>query len=255
MNTPPLCRVSGLRLAIGARVLVAELSLLVQAGERWAVLGPNGAGKSTLLQVLAGVRAPHAGEMALQGHAVRPHDALALAPRRALMLDRWSDPFAATVEDTVRTGRYRFGDNNGSARVIVAEALATFDLTALASHDVRTLSRGERQRVALATTLVQDTPLVLLDEPTAHQDPRHAALVLRALRAPALAARAIVASLHDVNAAAAFATHALLLDGHGGATAGSATALLTAERLSAIYRTPVDALPSADGTPRFALAL
>jgi iron complex transport system ATP-binding protein len=73
------------------------------------------------------------------------------------------------------------------------------------------LSRGERQRVAIATALAQDTPLVLLDEPTAHQDPRHQAWVVSYLAT--LRARALVASLHDINAAARFATHALLLSG------------------------------------------
>jgi iron complex transport system ATP-binding protein len=116
---------------------------------------------------------------------------------------------------------------------------------------VTSLSRGERQRVAIATALAQDTPLVLLDEPIAHQDPRHQGLVLdRLARAPR---RTLIASLHDMNAAARFATHALLLSGHGEWHAGTAADMLNARRLSALFETDVVTMPTPDGRTVFAI--
>jgi iron complex transport system ATP-binding protein len=237
-------------LAAGGRELVRDLSFAVNAGERWVLLGPNGAGKSTLLAALAGVRAPDAGHVRLGSDEVSRLSAAELAQRRALMTDRWLDPFAATVLDTVRTARYRFaaraGRDDAPAEHDVAQALAALDCAALATHDVRSLSRGERQRVALATALAQRTPLLLLDEPTAHQDPRHQALVLGALER--LNEVSMVASLHDMNAAAHFATHALLLSGRGTWRAGPAAEVLTAANLSELFDARVLAAQHEAGT-------
>ena len=216
------------------RVLVHALQWEVHAGERWAVLGPNGAGKSTLLAALAGVRRTEEGIILYSGAPLAALDVTAQATRRALVTDRWHDPFSASVMQTVLTARYRFGDD-GAAAAEASHALFLLDCAHLAAADVRTLSRGERQRVAIATALAQDTPVLLLDEPIAHQDPRHQALVLDALRAAA--GKTVVASLHDVNAALRFATHALLLTGRGEWSAGPAGEFLTAQRMSALFET------------------
>ncbi len=249
----PLVCLEGITLHGGARLLVRDLNLTVHAGERWAVLGPNGAGKSTLLAVIAGLRAPTVGTVHIDGRDVLHLQAHELAQQRALMTDRWTDPFAASVLDTVLTARYRFGEVDEDGRQQALHALAALDARALGERDVRTLSRGERQRVALATALVQDTPLVLLDEPTAHQDPRHQAVVLNVLCQMDQTARACVASVHDMNAAAAFATHALLLTGAGAWHAGPAPETLTEARLSQVFAVPIRAIPVGTGVV-FALA-
>jgi iron complex transport system ATP-binding protein len=239
--------VENLTLRGGGRELLRDLDLCVHAGERWAVLGPNGAGKSTLLAALAGVRAPVRGVVRVGGSDVQHASVSALARARALMTDRWIDPFSASVLDTVLTARYRFGAGDAGARSTASQWLAALDVAALEKRDVRELSRGERQRVALATALMQDTPLVLLDEPTAHQDPRHQALVLAVLGSPAVASRALMASLHDMNAAVAFATHALLLNGDGAWHAGPAVEVLTAERLSEVFAARIRSIPTEHG--------
>ena len=237
------CR--GLRLRAGERLLVDGLDLQVHPGSRWVVLGPNGAGKSTLLATLAGARLADGGELRLHGRPIEAWDAQTLAARRALLPDGWLDPFAATVLDTVLTARYRLGEADAQGGQVARGWLARFDCAGLAAHDVRSLSRGERQRVAIATTLTQEAPLLLLDEPIAHQDPRHQALVIDELGG--LSDRTLIASLHDLNAAARLATHALLLTGRGGWVAGPAADVLTAERLSALFDTPIDALTIAPG--------
>jgi iron complex transport system ATP-binding protein len=233
---PVECR--GLRLRAGSRRLVDALDLRIETGSRWVVLGPNGAGKSTLLATLAGARRPDDGAVWLDGRPIDEWDAQALAAQRALLPDGWLDPFAATVFDTVLTARFRLGEADQHGGRTAADWLDRFDCAPLCRRDVRSLSRGERQRVAIATALTQEAPLLLLDEPIAHQDPRHTALVIDQLAG--LAGHTLVASLHDLNAAARLATHALLLTGRGDWTAGPAGQVLTAERLSALFDTPIE---------------
>ncbi|MCE2969661.1 MAG: ABC transporter ATP-binding protein [Burkholderiales bacterium] len=235
-------------LRAGHRVLVRGLSFAVQPGERWAVLGPNGAGKSTLLAVLAGVRPPASGSVTLGARLLSDWPVQQLAEQRALVTDRWVDPFAASVLDTVLTARYRFDGRDAEGVTVGRESLALMDCAHLLDADVRWLSRGERQRVAVATALAQATPLVLLDEPIAHQDPRHQVLVLE--RLAQLDGRSLIASLHDLSAGARFATHALLLDGRGGWRAGPVAQTMTAENLTQLFDTPIAALPLA-GRPHY----
>jgi iron complex transport system ATP-binding protein len=235
MNHDLLC-LDRVRLRTPQRVLVESLSLSIASGERWALLGPNGAGKSTLLASIAGARAVDGGTVRFGGRDVSQLRADELARERALLADRWVDSFASTALDTVLTARHVFRDEADAAH-IARSWLARFDCVALAERDVRRLSRGERQRVAIATALAQDTPLILLDEPTAHQDPRHQALVISELSA--LPERALLASLHDLNAAARFASHALLLWGNGRTLAGPAADVLTPEALSQLFETPI----------------
>ncbi len=231
-----LAHLQAVSLRTPQRILVESLSMLIELGQRWAVLGPNGAGKSTLLAAIAGARRVDGGEVLFGDRPVGNLRADELASDRALLTDRWLDPFASTALDTVLTARFIFRDEAG-AESIAREWLRRLDCSALAERDVRRLSRGERQRVAIATALAQDTPLVLLDEPTAHQDPRHQALVIRELCA--LPQRALVASLHDLNAAVRFASHALLLWGDGRTLCGPSADVLTPAALSDLFQTPI----------------
>jgi iron complex transport system ATP-binding protein len=224
------CRRLTLRAA--DRLLVEDLSIRVLPAQRWVLIGPNGAGKSSLLAAMAGARMPQHGAVLVAGQPVTRWGVEPLAAQRALVNDRWFDPFAATVIDTVLTARFRFGGDQG-ARDVALTALAQMDCAGLAGRDVRGLSRGERQRVAIATALAQDTPILLLDEPTSHQDPAHQAWVLRQLAGRT--DRTVVAVLHDINAAARFATHVLLLSGAGWWQAGPRVEVLTPQTLSALF--------------------
>ena len=237
-GTPtPLLRLSDIALRAAGRTLVEHLDLEIRPGERWAVLGPNGAGKSTLLRVMAGARSPDGGEVRVDDVPIRRYAELDLARVRALVTDRWIDPFSSSVLETVLTARYVFGDEDEAGEHVARQLLAALDCAHLLQRDVRRLSRGERQRVAIATALAQATPTVLLDEPTAHQDPRHQAWVIDLLAT--LQDRALVATLHDINAAARFATHVLLIGGQGTHRAGSADEVLQDDALSELFQTSI----------------
>jgi iron complex transport system ATP-binding protein len=128
-------------------------------------------------------------------------------------------------------------DAPDAPETVARECLAAMDCAALADRDVRYLSRGERQRVAVATALAQQTALVLLDEPISHQDPRHQNQVLQALGQRA--GTTFIGALHDINAAARFSTHALLLHGDGRWLAGPSSTVLTRAHLSPLFETSI----------------
>jgi len=226
------------------RVLVADLTQSFAPGEMWCVAGPNGAGKTTLIAAMAGVSKTASNAISLDGRALSAWGASELARRRALMPQATHDAFSATVLDTVMLNRFPhltgWGWESDADRAAAHAALDMLGLAEFASRDVLWLSGGERQRVALAATLCQNAPLLLLDEPLAHLDVHHQIDCLEALRGwVGSKQRSVIFSCHDLNLARRFATHALLLDGAGHAHAGPVRDVLTPERAGAAFGYPL----------------
>ena len=240
-----------------ARRLFSGLGLRVGFGERWVVIGPNGSGKSSLLATLAGTFPVAAGVVRLDGRPLSEWPLPALADARAWSPQFWFDPFPSTVLETAALAhRRRRGWRFGGMEATDAQVSATLDrlgLGQLADADVRTLSGGERQRLALATALLQEAPLLLLDEPASHLDPAHQRLLLQVLREHAVAGGAVIASLHDLNLAWDLASHAVLLDGRGGARVGSREQVFDAHRLGSVFGVTIEAV-RVGGSMRFLMA-
>ncbi len=226
-----------LQIALGGRTLLDCLDWTVRRGEFWCVLGKNGVGKSSLLYALSGLLPHAAGRLLLAGEPIASLTAATLAKRRGLMLQHQADAFSHSVLDTVLIGRapYRISrawDDTADLDAAHA-ALARVGLGEKAGADITRLSGGERQRVALASLLAQDPDLMLMDEPTAHQDVAQQLSVMRLARDLATS-HAIVASCHDVNLAARFATHALVL-GEGQHWMGPVDEVMTADILAQAF--------------------
>jgi iron complex transport system ATP-binding protein len=236
--------VRDLAIRAGRRTLVEHLSLQVRPGELWAVLGANGAGKTLFLNTLAGLRPAAHGAIHLAGRPAAQWPAPEVAKRRAFLPQAFHDAFSASVLEVVLLGRHphmsRWGWEGEAERLMAIAALEAVEMQGLVDRDVVTLSGGERQRVAIAALLVQDAPLLLMDEPVAHLDLHHQIAILGHLAG--LAARdgkAVVLSLHDLNLAARFATHAMLYLGDGRVELGPIDEVMNDAALSGAFRYPV----------------
>ncbi len=215
------------------------LSLNVEGGQLWAVLGPNGAGKSALAKVLVGALRVTRGSASVCGHDLSNSTPQALAREVAWVPQTVPDDIAFTALEVVLMGRTPhlgpYGLPGTTDLLLSTGVLERLDISHLANRPLNELSGGERRRVFLARALAQAPRLLVLDEPTAFLDVRHqveALAVVAKMLSPALG---VVAVLHDVNVAARFATHGVLLKSGDVMAAGPIAQVLTEDRLSALY--------------------
>ena len=230
---------SGVTVSVPRRVLVSDLTVQFRAGMVLAILGRNGAGKSSLLHVLAGLRAPAAGEVRLRGRPIARWPRREFASQVGLLPQASEDPFPGSVLETVLVGRHPHIDfwqwEDEEDLRIARRCLGQMDLGGFEERDVGSLSGGERRRLAVAAVLAQEPQVCLLDEPVQQLDPRHELQVLELFRALADAGRTVVMSLHDAGLAARFADEALLLYGDGRWLHGTARDVLNEETIASLY--------------------
>ncbi|WBU37059.1 heme ABC transporter ATP-binding protein [Homoserinibacter sp. YIM 151385] len=233
----------------GGRVVLDGADLVLRPGELLAVVGPNGSGKSTLLEVLAGDRAPEAGEVLLDGMPLAGVAVPERARRRAVMTQHQRVAFAFRVREVVALARapWRGRPESAGDERAVAEGLARADAEHLAERAVTELSGGEGARVALARALAQESPTILLDEPTASLDLAHQEAVLGVLRAAARAGSAVLVVLHDLDAAAAYADRIAILSGGRIVADGPPAEALDETLLERVYGWPVRVAPEPSG--------
>ncbi len=247
-----LLTTTSLTVSVTGRTLVEDLGLTLAPGNRVAVLGPNGVGKTLTLHTLCGLRTPAAGGVALRGEDLRLLEPRERARRVGLLLQEQEDPFPTTVLETALMGRHAqlgvWQWETAEDEAVARKALDEMDLAGMADREAGTLSGGERRRLGLASLLVQDPDVLLLDEPLNHLDPSHQFAVLAVLERLAAEGKAIVASLHDPVLAARHFASALLLHGDGRWQYGPVTELLTAPTLSALYGVAFETYRSDDPT-------
>jgi iron complex transport system ATP-binding protein len=216
------------------------VSLQVAPGELLAIVGPNGSGKSTLLRVLGGAMRPWHGSVELHGQPLQGLQRRAIAREIATVAQENTVAFRFTVLEIVLMGRaphlgaFRFESRQDLE--IAQAALERFDLLPLAHRHIEELSGGERKRVFLARALTQQPRVMLLDEPTAFLDLKHVVGIFSRFRELATArGLAVVATLHDLNAAAAFADRVMLLKAGEVIGYGTPPEVLTESNLRSVY--------------------
>lgn len=232
--------VRGVRLAYGSREVLHGIDCSLAAGERVALLGPNGAGKSSLLRCIAGVARPTAGTVAIDGIPLDELSAASRARLIAVVPGQTVIAFPIAVEELVALGRipheHPLRGPRPADRAAIAAAIERVGIGDLLGRDVRQLSLGERQLVVLAMGIAQGARVLLLDEPTVHLDLRHQVAVMQLLVALAEEEGVTVLTVvHDVRLAAHFFPRLLLLDAGRLVADGPPDAVLTADRIRAVY--------------------
>lgn len=240
-TTPPtvpgtdmdLMVLQGLGLARRGKTVLDSVSLRLGAGECLGLIGPNGAGKSTLIRAALGLeRATGTSTLAALAPAARARHAAFLPQGREVA---WPVP----VRDLVALGRLphlaRGTALPAADRAAVDAVLDRLGLTAFATRPATELSGGETARVLLARALVQDTPLILADEPVAGLDPAHQIAVLRLLRGLADAGRGVLVTCHDLGLAARFCTRLAVVHQGRIVADGPPAAVLTPALLAGVF--------------------
>jgi len=240
----------------GPEPVLRGVDFAVRAGELWAVLGPNGTGKSTLLRGVLGLLPWTRGAVRLLGRERPAWDTRALARRVAWVPQGFEPAEGFSGLELVLMGRSPhlglWGLSSERDVALARAALEELGVGHLADRSGEAMSGGERRMVLLARGLVQEPSLLLLDEPTAFLDVAHQVGALNRVRARVEAGLGAVAVLHDVNLAAAFATHALLLRDGQVLAQGPVDTVLERERLEALYGLPLEMAQAPSGARLFA---
>jgi iron complex transport system ATP-binding protein len=233
--------------------IVRDVSFALPPGTWTGLLGPNGSGKTTLLRALGG-HVPFEGAITLDGQPLQAWTARECAQQLAFVRQAPSLTFDFTVRELVALGRSPhtgwFGGPARSAHDAIHDALQAVDLEGFADRSVLSLSGGERQRAFLAQALVQDTPLLLLDEPTAHLDVRYQFRFLDRVRSLVSDGRTVLAVFHDLEQAARYAERLLLLRDGRLVADGPPVEVLTPRRIGAVFQMDADVRSDPQGDLR-----
>ncbi len=241
----PAVRLDAVSAAYGSRPALTDVSLTVAPGGFLALTDPNGSGKTTLIRLVLGFLAPARGRVGLLGDTVGDLSVRERARRVAWVPQDEPSREDVPILDYVLYGRYAHhrtleGDRPGEV-ALARSLLASVGLAGRESDGLLSISGGERQRATLARALVQATPVLLLDEPTAHLDIAHQLDILDRVRALARERRVtVIAALHDLNLAARFADRIVVLS-HGRVTAdGPPASVLSEELLARVWGVSAD---------------
>lgn len=239
--TPRPSRLHAADVTIGydRRVISEGLDVRIPDGSFTVIVGPNACGKSTLLRSLARLLKPAYGQVLLDGGSIARMPAKTLAKEVGLLPQTSLAPDGIVVADLVSRGRY---PHQGLIRQwsaqdarAVAEALDATNTTELSTRLVDELSGGQRQRVWVAMALAQETPIVLLDEPTTFLDIAHQIELLELFRRLHHEGRTLVAVLHDLNHAARYATHIIAMKDGQVVAEGPPKQIVTAEMVREVF--------------------
>jgi iron complex transport system ATP-binding protein len=243
-EAPPLSLTSPLQaeklcVSYGRRPVLSELDIAFPREQVTAIVGPNGCGKSTLLSALARLHTPQAGRITLERRDIRSYGARELARALALLPQNVTAPEGLTAAELIRFGRqpHQSWLRQWSAEdaAVVDAALAAADLQALAHRPLEAMSGGQRQRAWIAMAIAQQTPVLLLDEPTTALDLGHAIEVFELVRDLAAEGKTVVMVLHDLGNACRYADHLVAMRDGRVVAAGPPSEIVSRELVRELY--------------------
>ncbi|QXT64157.1 ABC transporter ATP-binding protein [Tessaracoccus palaemonis] len=245
---------TGITVGYGDLPVLEGVSVDVLDGQFTVIVGPNACGKSTLLRSLARVLPVSAGQVTLDGRPVTSYPPKEVARRLALLPQSPTAPEGIRVVDLVSRGRY---PHQGLLRqwseadeAAVARAMDAAGVADLAERGVEELSGGQRQRVWIALTLAQETPLLLLDEPTTYLDISHQLEVLDLAEDLQRQGRTVVVVLHELSLAFRYATHLVVMDAGRIVAQGAPEEIVTPGLIEDVFGVACRVVPDPEtGTP------
>lgn len=235
-----IIEVKNLTFGYSRQDILRNLSFDIEPGSFVAIAGPNGAGKTTLLNLLCGLLKPKKGSVTIDAKNIKAYKPRQLAEKVAIVRQEFVPAFGFSVTETVsmaRTIHYnQLGFETPADREIIAEALEATDTLQFADRLLSCISGGERQRVFIARALAQNSPILLLDEPTSFLDLRHQMRIYDLLKQmQQQKAKTIVAITHDINLAAQYCDQVLLLASDCQYHMGQTADILTEERIKTVF--------------------
>jgi iron complex transport system ATP-binding protein len=241
-----------LDISIAGKEICNKLELALAPGQLWGLLGPNGIGKTTLLKCMAGLTTPDSGSVLLENQVIDNLPRRAIARLLGMLQQHTVYVFDASVLETAMTGRHPhlgYWEREGPQdKQKALDAIRAVDLEGFEARSVTGLSGGEARRLAFASLLVQEPAILLLDEPTNHLDMKHQIRIMNQVEGQVKQQqRCAMIALHDVNLAARYCSHILLLYGDGDWQAGPVSELLTLENLERLYQCPVETVQTSAG--------
>jgi iron complex transport system ATP-binding protein len=248
-RTGVLCRSAGPR----HRIVATHITFRLQPRQALVVLGPNGSGKTTLLRTILGLCAPLAGDVILGNQSVRTCGVRQRAKLLAFVPQAHRFDFGFRVRDLVAMGRAphlaAFAMPSRYDLELTDEALERLGISHLREANEADLSGGEQQLVLIARALVQQSQFLLLDEPTANLDFENQVRVLSQIDALVKSGLGVIMNSHSPGHAFVCGTHAAFLDRHGGFAFGTVADMITEQRLTEVYKTPISivSLPTKGG--------
>lgn len=244
-----------LRIGYNGRVVSDGLNVEIPDGSFTAIIGPNACGKSTLLRALSRLIQPERGRVVLDGQAISSYSSKEVARRLGLLPQSATAPDGITVVDLVARGRFphqgAFRQWSPDDEEAVTRALEATGVRDLAERQLDELSGGQRQRVWISMVLAQDTPTLLLDEPTTFLDIVHQIEVLELCRRlHRSGGYTLVAVLHDLNLAFRYADHLIMMREGRLVATGAPAEIVTAELLYEVFALRARVIPDpVSGTP------
>lgn len=236
------------------RTISKNLSVAIPEGSFTVIVGPNACGKSTLLRALSRLLAPSAGQVILDGRSISDLAAKDVARRLGLLPQSSIAPEGITVADLVARGRYPhqslFRQWSKADEDAVIDAMEATRVTDLSARMVDELSGGQRQRVWIAMVLAQETPILLLDEPTTFLDIAHQIELMDLLADLNGQGRTVVAVLHDLNHACRYASNLIAMKDGAIVAEGKPSAIVTERLVEDVFGLPSVIIPDpVSGTP------
>ena len=244
---------NSLDISIAGKHICSDLNLDLEPGQFWGLLGPNGIGKTTLLKCLAGLSTPDGGTVLLENQVIDKLPRRAIARLLGMLQQHTVYVFDASVLETAMTGRHphlSYWEREGPQDKLKAlDAIREVDLEGFEDRSVTGLSGGEARRLAFASLMVQEPAILLLDEPTNHLDMKHQIRIMNQVgNQVTKVGRCAMIALHDVNLAARYCSHILMLFGDGEWQAGPVNNLLNPENLERLYQCPVETVQTSAGS-------